>query len=126
MRLLPCALLLVGCGDPTLYPRYPAVLQTVDTGLGSLTEAPLICGRFDEGTVAQLDVVNQGTDALDLYTVDPSCVMNRQGTVAAGEVYSTTVGNHLAWAAVDPVTGRRVATFALPSGSGVQWVEYVP
>lgn len=125
MRLLPL-LLLAACGDPTLYPKWGGVVGTVapvDTGL--LPVVALACGRSDEGTVAQLTVVNEGPEAYELFTVDDGCNQVFQVVLPPGEVHLTTVANHLAWAVYDG-SGRRVSTFGLPSGSGVQWVEYIP
>lgn len=120
-------LLVAACGDPTLYPKYSGLLPA-DTGLDGATgggDVALVCGRAPEGTVARLDVVNQQNVAYELYVVDAGCNQSFMGRIEGGVVLGFDIANDLAWSVYD-LQGRRVKVFSLPSGSGVQWVEYIP
>jgi len=115
-----------GCGDPTLYPSYPAGLLALDTASAPVTTSvALLCGRDAPGATATLTLHNEGAVALDLYTVDALCTETFELTLAAGDSQTLSVANDLAWAGYDP-DGVRVVAFQVPSGSNVQWVEYLP
>ena len=109
-----------------MYPSFPdgRLTQPVDTA-GDGVDVPLVCGRADEGTLASLTLISVSDEALSVFTVDDACALSAYGTLGAGEVWDLRVGNHLGWAAVDG-RGTRVASFGLPSGANVQWVETVP